>query len=303
MTKLPRGLFGVREQSVESTGSRRTFFLHALTSLAAVLAGAAILASFGLPSSAWMRNVAAWLVGAVLAFTLLLTGRHRVVSSVVTGAAVAGLAATFLGPPQEGVHRCVDLGPLHISMAALLLPAALVALAFEDVPDRARLAVAAVLAALLILQPDASQATSFLLGASILFLRRAETAKARLTIVAAALAAAVAAWIRPDALQPVPEVELVFSIGWTLAPVLAAVAALALAATCFVPLSIRPSAGEEARDAALALAAYMAAAALCPLFGAFPVPLVGIGMSFVVGYWLAIGLLCAKTSQLNIGAG
>jgi hypothetical protein len=33
--------------------------------------------------------------------------------------------------------------------------------------------------------------------------------------------------------------------------------------------------------------------ALAPAFGAFPVPLVGIGMSPVVGFWLGAGALAA----------
>jgi hypothetical protein len=41
---------------------------------------------------------------------------------------------------------------------------------------------------------------------------------------------------------------------------------------------------------------YFISVGICPNFGAFPVPLIGLGMSFPVGYWLGIALLCAKGS-------
>ncbi len=48
--------------------------------------------------------------------------------------------------------------------------------------------------------------------------------------------------------------------------------------------------------AARALALYIAVACVAPIFGWFPVPLVGAGMSFPLGLWLGIGLLAARRS-------
>ena len=42
-----------------------------------------------------------------------------------------------------------------------------------------------------------------------------------------------------------------------------------------------------------ALSLCLAAWAVTPLFGAFPVPLVGVGMSPILGAWLGVGLLAA----------
>ena len=44
-----------------------------------------------------------------------------------------------------------------------------------------------------------------------------------------------------------------------------------------------------------ALSLCLAAWAVTPLFGAFPVPLVGVGMSPILGAWLGVGLLAAAT--------
>jgi hypothetical protein len=37
--------------------------------------------------------------------------------------------------------------------------------------------------------------------------------------------------------------------------------------------------------------------AILPAAGVFPVPLVGLGMSFPVGYWMGMALLCARDRQ------
>ena len=47
------------------------------------------------------------------------------------------------------------------------------------------------------------------------------------------------------------------------------------------PLLLRKSS-----PAALALTAYFAATSLAVLLGAYPVPLAGYGLSFVIGWWL-----------------
>jgi hypothetical protein len=208
--------------------------------------------------------------------------------------ALFSVAGTFLAPAQAGVHRWIDIGPLHVNVAALLLPPSIVALAFCGIWSRTGLAFVVAMAALLILQPDASQATSFLVAVIVLLARSTGPRAGRLAAMAAAILVAAFAWTRPDPLQPVAEVEGVFSLAFAVSPALGAVAALALAAVSFAPFAIRAAAGAAHRTAALALTAYFVMAAICPAFGAFPVPLVGLGMSFPVGYWLGLALLLAK---------
>jgi hypothetical protein len=252
------------------------------------------LAATGLPSGSWIRNPLAWLVGLMLAAALQAAGHSKALTETVVALAALALAGSFLAPAQEGVHRWIDIGPLHVNVAALLLPPTIVALAFAGIWRRSALAFAAAITALLVLQPDASQATSFLCAAVILLARSPAPRGARLAAIGVALLLAVAAWARPDPLQPVPEVEQIFSLALAVSPTLAAAAALALASVSLAPLAISSAAGNAERNAALALTGYFVSAAICPAFGAFPVPLVGFGMSFAVGHWLGIGLLCAK---------
>ena len=275
----------------------RTLGAFAIASAAAVAVGSIGLALVGADPGSWMRNPAAWLVGLGIAALLVSAGRSP---SILKGAvllAIAALVATLFSPAQAGVHRWVDAGPLHINMAALLLPAALVALATLNLAGISLLGAIVSIGVLLVLQPDASQATAFLLAATPILLKRRlpMATKASGTIVIVALL--TAAWLRPDRLQPVPAVEGMFALLAGVSPALAAFAGVALALTSAIPLRRAYADDSTASDAARTLVIYFVAAGLMPLFGAFPVPIVGLGMSFPVGYWMGMALLCARAAR------
>lgn len=283
----------IRDRS--APGGTRFLAGFALLSLLTVAIGCAVVAAHGVAVGSWARNLVAWAVGAAAAWAV---ARRPGVPPAFLLAAPIALAATLLNAPQEGVHRWIDVGPLHINAAAALLPAAIVALAALRDRRWSWIAAAAILG-LLVLQPDASQATAFGAGMLVVlaFLRAPTAVRAGGAIVT--VLAIAAAWMRPDPLAPVPEVEGIVGLAWGWSPVAAVAAVALLAATTLWPLRIALADG-PAKAAALALAACCAVSALAPALGAFPVPLVGIGMSPVLGFWLGAGALAAAARS---GAG
>jgi len=268
-------------------GGERFLAGFALLSLATVAVGCAVAAAHGVSAGSWGRNLAAWGAGAAVAW--LAAARASRLSGILLTAPVA-LALTLLAPGQEGVHRWIDVGPVHVNAAATLLPAAVVALATLGDRGWAWLAAAAMLG-LLVLQPDASQAAALGAGMMVALASLRAPALVRVGGAAATVLAAAAACMRPDALAPVPEVEGIIGLAWASWPVAAAVAVALLAATVLFPL--RLAGRGRPFTPALALAACCGVQALAPAFGAFPVPLVGIGMSPVLGFWLGAGALAA----------
>jgi len=262
-------------------------------SLAAVGLGALVCHASGVPQGLWLRNLAAWALGAAAAGGLAATWRPAWTPAFLWVAPV-GLALTFLGDGQEGVHRWLALGPLQVNAAMLLLPAAVVA--GGALAARGELAWVGLLVplALLAAQPDASQATA-LAAATVLI---AATAPGRPwvrgTTALAAIGLAALAWLRPDPLQPVPEVEGVFQLAWSLSPLAGGAALLLLLAASLSPaLAVHGAPAGRLPGRALGLCLCVWAAA--PFLGAFPVPLVGMGMSPILGAWLGVGLLAALT--------
>ena len=274
----------------------RLLLVFGAASLAAVAAGAFAAASNGVPAGLWARNLGAWAVGAVIAAGLARGSDRRFWPPVVLGAGLL-LAATLLFAGLQGVHRWINVGPLRLNVAELVLPAAAVAWAGLAAEGRRRgaglVVVAAAIAAVLVSQPDASQAAAWgaaVVGAAAL----SRSARERWVLAAILLLAAVAAALRPDPLAPVPEVEGIVGLALRTSPWLALAAVASLAAAVAAPALLSWSRRGAAGPAGLALSLLLGTAAGASAVGAFPVPLVGMGVSPIVGAWLGVGLLAAR---------
>lgn len=262
------------------------FSLFALQSLAAVALGCVVARRSGTPASEWARNLVAWAIGAILAAIAARRAGKRVLAAFLLAAPV-GLGLSLIDAGLEGVHRWIHLGPLRMNVAEVLLPAAVVALAAQGGRSWLCIGAGALSLALLIAQPDASQATAF--GAALCVLAISATGRLPLRIgaVVAVLVAMAAGWLRRDPLAPVANVEGIMALARALSPLMAVAAWVVLLGAALSPLA----AVRTAKLPAIALAVYATLTVLTPLAGAFPVPLVGMGMSPVLGLWLGVGLL------------
>jgi hypothetical protein len=266
---------------------RNALWTFGLASLLAITLGAVVMAQAEISGGIWVRNPIAWLVAGAGA---ILLARRVWASGWTLLAAMIIIALTFLGPAQEGVHRWLGLGPIQLNGAALVLPLAIVG--FERA-DRMLAAISFVLIfALLAWQPDISQLAGFALAAIVLSITRFGWPGLGLSVALAATAIAVCL-SRPDPLEPVAHVEGIFALAWSQSPVTAVAMGASLAAAALAPLIIW-LAHPLGMVTPLALSAYLIVTALAPFFGAYPVPLAGYGLSFVVGWWLGIAALCVR---------
>lgn len=273
-------------------GAAGLLLLFGVVSLAAVVTGCAVAAVHGVPPGSWIRNLAAWAAGAAAAAGIAAAARPGVLP-VLLWILPLGLAATFLGPDLDGVHRWVNLGPLHFNIAMLLLPPALVALA---VPTQARLTSwIAVLASLALLaaQPDASQATTLAAVGALIAARTVGAPIARAGLIGAAALLAALSWFRPDPLKPVAEVEQIMGLAFALSPAAAALALLLLIGAAAAPIITTRQGAPPLRLAGQALGGCLMLCTAMPFLGAYPMPLVGMGMSPILGAWLGVGLLAS----------
>jgi hypothetical protein len=267
----------------------RSLWIFAGASLLAVAAGCVVASAAGVGINSWVRNLIAWVLGAGLAFAISRRPTPAWLVVPVAAAAIIGLAATFINEDQEGVYRWWDVGPLHVNAAALILPLTIVALAQAGASLIFVSVVSVVLAAQLAAQPDASHATAIAAAMAAAIGLRGDQPGWRWIVVAALALIGGASWLRPDPLEPVPEVEEIVQLAWRIAPIAGILGVAGLIGATLAPLAgVRPL-----RPEALALSLYIAIVALAPALGAFPVPLMGVGMSPVLGLWLGIGLLAA----------
>ena len=268
-------------------------------SLLAVAAGAYVAERSGVTPRVLGLNLAAWIAGfaAALALVRRAGGRSAAAFALVS---LIVLALTLVSPGLQGVHRWVQAGPLRLNAAELFAPGLVVALAAAGWGRPWPWLAGSAAMAVLVVQPDASQATAMAFALAVSLWLSPTPRWGRLAGSLACGAAAATAWLRPDPLAPVPEVEEIFRLAGQVSPVALALAAGALAVACASPLLIAHVA--KPRPAALALSAYLAVSAAAPLLGAFPTPLVGMGVSPILGFWLAVGLVAALARRRDAPA-
>jgi hypothetical protein len=264
----------------------RSASVFAAASFLTIALGAVSMALDGESPALWLRNPIAWLLAAGLG---VLLARRGWPGAAMAPLALVAVGLSFISPGQEGVHRWLGAGPVQLNAAALVLPLAIAS--FGRTPAWLAATSFALIAAALAWQPDISQLAAIAAAAIILAAFRFgwTGALAALAVAAGTIALCLT---RPDPLEPVPHVEGIFLLAWSQSAALAIAMTASLAAASLSPLLLWPVAA--LRPAATALAAYFTFAALAVLFGAYPAPLAGYGLSFVIGWWLGIAALAVE---------
>ena len=286
------------ESVAEHRSSRVRGLLASLAAVPALCIGAFVMSRSGVEYGLWLQNV---VVGAILtvvcvAMAAVPRSRGRTSSAVWTGVTVVALVVLGAALTQagvDGVRRWLPIGPLRLHVASVALPVLLIAIGRQvnSGAERNRLLLARIVAiatvATLLMQPDASQASAFALAVAVLFLLGRRSSSADWLVVMIVVACAVATWFRSDSLAPVPHVEGVVS--------LAADIGLAWLTGCLVALVLLPLPflvtavslkGEGTVH--LAIAVYLVAVCAAPFIGAYPVPVIGHGLSPILGYFFAL---------------
>jgi hypothetical protein len=265
---------------------RPAIWAFCLGSLVAIIVGAAVMARSDIPLDLWIRNPIAWVVAASIG---AFTASRGWVGFPVTLLAILVLFLTMWGPGQEGVFRWVSAGPVQLNAAALVLP--LVIAVFT--PTRKWLAIPCflIIGAVIARQPDISQLAGLVIAGLILFCSVFGVMGALGALI---LGGALIGYclMQPDPLLPVPHVEGIFGLALDQSQVLGIGLPVALGVAALSPLLVWGS--PDLRWKGVALAGYFSITALAPLFGAYPVPLGGYGLSFVVGWVLGFAALATR---------
>lgn len=257
----------------------------ALQVLATLVVSALAIRAAGGSSSAMILQVAAGVVGVLLALAVARIARPpgRIVGYGLLALILAAEAIILLaGVSMEGVRRWVAFGPIQFHAASLLAP--LAAWTAAKRLDAITAVLLAAILAVLAAQPDAAAVLALTLGVGAVAL--VDKAKRRWGLGIVGLGAICAGWSlsRHDPLPAVGHVELVVPKSLEASPILGALALVALIAAPMAMLWPRRS------PATLALAAAWSGFVLANLVANYPAPVIGAGASPVLGWLLSIGL-------------
>ncbi len=265
----------------------------------ALILGVLLMHQHRVAPAIWGQNLIAGLLLTLLCAGLSFVPRRpsmRFWPTIVAAGAIALLLATFADAGSEGVYRWLRLGPFRFHAAAICLPVLIVALGDDRSSADSKsagwlsplLGVGAM--ALLALQPDAAQATAFAGALLILLFSRRRPPGAVWSGALLTVVCVIWAWKGPDPLLPVRYVEGIVGLAaqsgalW----LVASLASLALLPLPF--LSARRTDGSWSFTA-VALAVYFCLEVVMPWLGCFPVPLLGFGLSPIIGYFAALAWL------------
>lgn len=244
----------------------------------------------GVPSAAWLTNVAA----AVAGLLLLTLARHiphprkLPAQFVIAAAALAAILLPFASRGMMGVHRWVSVGGFSLQPAAIVAPLIITCIAAIARRHRAgAIAIAVLATTILALQPDAAQAVGVAAACIALLLFNPERRSSSIIGATLLLIAAAAAFIQQDPLPPVAHVEKIHTLVASGGPAWAALGATAL---LLLPLPFFALFVMSRDPLTIALTMYVTMTVLAPFWGTFPVPVMGYGVSHVLGYFIALAV-------------
>ena len=196
------------------------------------------------------------------------------------------LCSSFCFDGIDGVHRWVNIGPLAFNSAFISLPILLIC--FYKLSKNGNLNFCCIFilitAVILFLQPDASMLSAFSISLIPFYYTNNKTFwKYSWTIL---LVLSCISWINLDELEPVPYVEdiIVLAKNHSLIYLLSCIFSFIV---MLMPFFIKNS-SMQCREISISLGLFFFVLIMSTLFGNFPVPLIGYGVSPIVGYLLSV---------------
>lgn len=237
----------------------------------------------------WSQNILGFLIGILLSY--LLSKKPKVFGSVFTvSISILLLLLTFFDLGMEGVHRWVSIGPIRFYIASIVLPILIIGL--EKILKNTNWWIPAIITVgvslLLVLQPDASQTTAFIVPMAIILSCNTNNNYLRCIILGLSSLIIIFTWIHLDTLPPVAYVEdiveMVAAMGivWFI---------LGIISLIILPLPFIIFPPRNNKLLSICLGTYFILVLITTRFGNFPVPLMGYGISPILGYYVAIAWL------------
>lgn len=280
-----------------------------LAPLPALIVGVLVMRRSGVNPAIWEQQLAAGLTLMILCLGLRVAPRTTWRSrpwawAIVGSAALLLLISSLLHPGVEGVRRWVSLGPLQLHAAFVALPVLIIVLGGIVRRDVLRSATwilpcaLATAAGVLVLQPDASQANAFAVAVAVVLFQRTPAYRSDWIAAGIVIGCAMLALSRPDPLDALPHVEGIVGLAASAgaAWLISAVLALVLLPIPFIAdAAKRRERGLES----VALAAYFGIVCIASFLEPYPVPLLGYGLSPILGYFAALGWIILRDGPAN----
>lgn len=257
----------------------------------AILLGAIIMYVHDIPKSIWLQNIIVTILFTLLSFLMF---KKKKINRNTKGTLYLPIVTimillllTFLDSGIEGVHRWLTLGPISINISNVFLP--LLLILFSTLLSKNQwwqsYIIVLTTSLLLVLQPDASTVTAFVISTLVLFIWSTNQYSIRFAMLLIPLTFAIISWIFIDNLAPVPYVEDILFMAKDLGFLWFIIALISLIILILPFLFFPP---KKQKIISISLGIYFLTLLITTFFGHFPVILMGYGISPIIGYFISI---------------
>lgn len=267
-------------------------YIPTIIAAPAITIGSVAMHINNVPTSIYTQNILCLIIlGLISYFAISKEYRFNKNTTIIfTIISVIALLLTFINSGIEGVHRWVSIGPIRLYVSSIVLPIIIINL--WKIVDKKNNSIwisfisVICISIILALQPDASMITAFAIPMIILFWNNNNIKNIfRIFIIAFLSALTIFSWIFLDGLAPVSYVEGIIELVKNMGMIWFV---LGIATLVILPLPFILFPIKEYKLLSLCIGIYFFIILVSTIFGNFPVPLMGYGISPIIGYFISI---------------
>jgi hypothetical protein len=238
----------------------------------------------------WAQNIAYLLLVGMISYFVVLNKFDIIGSKFYYSSMLISLlfiVLTFISSGMEGVYRWVSIGVIKFNVSMIVLPIIIISSwkLLQVKSSWVTIITTIAVSVLLAIQPDASQLTGFSISMIVMLVSKTDKKSLRLFILGILSTLIILSWAYLDSLSAVAYVEgilgLLKNVGLTWF-ILGCISLIILP----VPFILFPP--KNFKLPSICLGLYFIIILTATLFGNFPIPLMGYGVSPIIGYFISI---------------
>jgi hypothetical protein len=265
-------------------------FIPLLITIPSIVMGTAAMYYNKVPTSIWAQNAAYLIIAGLISYIVVLSkpkvkGSKFYNMSIVIS--ILFILLTFISAGMEGVHRWVSIGIIRFNVSMIVLPLVIISIWRLLEANQLWSAVIAIITVsiLILIQPDASQLTGFAIPIMVMLYNKADKKLLRLFILGVLAMLIILSWVFLDNLPAVAYVEGIVGLLGNMGLLWLVLGVISLVVLP-VPFILFPP--KNFKLPSICLGLYFIIILISTLFGNFPVPLMGYGISPIIGYFISI---------------
>lgn len=269
---------------------RLSNFTPFIVAVPSITIGAIAMYHNKIPTLVWAQNIACLVIAGLISYFVVskrTTTRTRGSWRISIPMSLLFIVLTFINPGMDGVHRWLSIGLIKFNVSMIVLPILIIELwqlsQFKSL--WLTIIITFAISVFLAIQPDASQLTGFAIPMMIILCNKTNKRVHRLFIILILTILIILSWVFLDSLPPVAYVEGILSLLANMGLIWLTLGVLSLLILP-VPFILFPPKGLKLPSISIGL--YFIIIIISTFLGNFPVPLIGYGISPIIGYFAAI---------------